>query len=242
MKVFKVILSALFPQKCVSCGRIVESEEYLCDYCYEMIEHVDITKVCERCGVKKSACQCQSRVFHFAGCAAPFENDGVAQAVVYRYKFARATRCGRFLAEEMAKTVRTVYRDIEFDGIAYVPMHPRKQLKRGFNQSEELAKQLSKLFDLRLYDRLLWCKYRKTLQHDMNFKERFNNVKGMYRCNYKVTGKTILLVDDIKTTGATLDECSKQLLFAGAKRVYCVTSLMSRGIDRNKKKGEDNGN
>ena len=62
----------------------------------------------------------------------------------------------------------------------------------------------------------------------MDVKERFKNVKGMYKTNYKVTGKTILLVDDIKTTGASFDECAKQLLLAGADNVYCVSAVGSK--------------
>lgn len=228
MKVFKIVLTALFPNKCVSCGEIVDEEYTLCEYCFEMAESVDFAKVCPRCGVKKSDCQCKSRVFHFAGCVSPFENEGVAQAIVYRYKFKKVHAASVFLAREMAKAVKMAYYDIDFDGIAYVPMHPIKQLKRGFNQSEELAKHLSKLLNISLCDRLLSCEYRRTSQHDMDVKERFKNVKGMYKTNYKVTGKTILLVDDIKTTGASFDECAKQLLLAGADNVYCVSAVGSK--------------
>ena len=235
MKAFDVVFNMLFPNKCIACGEIIERDEFLCEYCYEMIEDVDLSKICFRCGLNKKDCQCKKHVYHFAGCAAPFRNikDGSAQNAMYRYKFGKVKSPLLFFANEMAKVVKVVYNDIDFDGIAYVPMHMRKQLSRGFNQSEQLAIRLGDILNLKVYDRLLSAKYNPKSQHDLSLDERFQNVKGFYFANYKVTGKTILLVDDIKTTGATLDECAKQLLKAGADNVYCVCGLVT-----DKKKGK----
>lgn len=227
MQVFKTIINAIFPQRCISCGEIIGKGEFLCEYCFAFIERIDFAKVCERCGLPKSKCECMRRVFHFNSVIAPFVNDKIAKAAMYRYKFQRLNVCSGFFAAEMAKTVKIFYKDKQFDGITSVPMHTLKKLKRGFNQSEELAKGLSKMLGIPLYDNLLSVKYTSKKQHNMPLKDRFQNVKGKYHYNYKVTGKNILLVDDIKTTGATVDECAKQLLLAGANAVYCVTSLIS---------------
>lgn len=228
MKVFNVVANALFPNRCISCGEIIEREEFLCEYCYEMIELVDIAKICVGCGLYKKDCQCKNRVHHYAGAVAPFENDGVAQQAMYRFKFKKVANGSKFFANEMAKIIKTLYSDIAFDGIVYVPMHPIKQLNRGFNQSEMLARHLAKILKVKLYDRVLSVKRFRKTQHNLPIKERFQNVKGLYSFNYEVTGKTILLVDDIKTTGATLDECAKQLLLAGADNVYCVCGLITK--------------
>lgn len=228
MKLFNIILEALFPNKCLSCGELIDSGEFLCDYCLEMMESVDPLKICTGCGQYKKECQCKNRVYHFAGAIAPFENKGQAQAAMYRYKFAKVESGAQFFANEMAKMVKTVYVDICFDGIAFVPMHPFKELNRGFNQSRLLANKLANILDLKVYDGLLSAKYVRKKQHDLLIKERFQNVKDMYSYNYKVTGKTILLVDDIKTTGATLDECAKQLLLAGADNVFCICGLITK--------------
>ncbi len=238
MKVFDIIANALFPNKCICCGEIIDREDYLCDYCYEMIEYVDFSKICKRCGLNKKECQCKNRVFHFSGSIAPFENKEVARRAMYRFKFGRALGGSKFFAFEMAKAIKTVYNDVEFDGIAFVPMHFVKRLKRGFNQTEVLARELSKILEVKIFEDLLSSKYSSKIQHDLSFKERFFNIKGRYSFNYNITGKTILLVDDIKTTGATLDECAKQLLLAGADSVYCVTGL----ITQSKKGKKTNGN
>ena len=234
-RLFDVILSALFPNTCVACGEIIPENEFLCEYCAEMAETVDFTKSCIRCGMPKKQCRCSKRVFHFNGCAAPFYNDGVMQKAMYRFKFGKKEYIKKFFAERMALTVKTAYSDINFDIVTFVPTTFKRKSKRGFNQSELLANEISKILKLPLLSNLLRCKKSAKIQHTLNFDERFKNVKGRYECNrnYKLNGKTVLLVDDIKTTGATLDECAKQLLLLGADRVYCVTGLMTA---KNKKK------
>lgn len=238
MKLFNGILNALFPQKCVACGRVVCDDEFLCEFCAEMISKTDLSKVCTICGCTKKNCQCKHRVFHFDGCVSPFVNIDISRAAMYRFKFGKISRGGEFFAQEMAKAVKQQFGDIDFDGIACVPMHPLRKLKRGFNQSFILAQKLSEICGIPIYHDVLLCVRRNRKQHNMSFKERFENVKGLYSCKYKVNGKTILLVDDIKTTGASLDACAKQLLSAGADKVYCVTGL----IGEPKKGSLKNGN
>ena len=237
MKVFDIIINALFPNKCIACDSIINRGESLCDYCYSKIERVDNFKNCKRCGLPKKLCECKYRVFHFTAITAPFYNGDIAKAAMYRFKFRKLSFCAKFFAYEMAKAVKSAYFDIGFDGIVYVPMPTAKRLKRGFNQSEELAKQLSRILGINLYYDVLLAKYNPKQQHNMDSKERFKNVKGTYYANKKVTGKTILLVDDIKTTGATLDECAKQLLLAGADNVYCVTGLVTKPKERKNTNG-----
>ena len=64
------------------------------------------------------------------------------------------------------------------------------------------------------------------VQHNLFLNERFGNVKDAYRATDKIKGQTVLLLDDIKTTGATLNECAKELKFSGAKKVYCIAALI----------------
>ena len=229
MGIFNIIAAALFPNVCAACGDIIPEGEHLCEYCDEMAEVVDFTKNCRRCGMPKKQCECSRRVFHFSGCAAPFYNIGVTQEAMYSYKFNRKEYIAEFFAERMAITVKTAYSDIDFDIVTFVPMKLRKKLKRGFNQSEVFAKRISKICGIPFYDNLLKVGNNSITQHKLSEEERFKNVKGKFIANkaFNISGKTVLLVDDIKTTGATLDECAKQLLLLGADEVYCVTGLMT---------------
>ncbi len=238
MRLFKIVAEALFPNACVSCGAIIPEGEKLCEFCTEMAETVDFTKTCRRCGMPKKECVCSKRVFHFSGCAAPFYNSGVTQKAMYSFKFGHRDYISKFFAERMVLTVKSCYSDIAFDVVTFVPMRPSKKLKRGFNQSELLARHISKLLKLPLCDDAIKNLKGAKVQHDLKFDERFKNVKGKFAANKcrNLNGKTVLLVDDIKTTGATLDECAKQLLLLGADEVYCVTGLMT--AKKKKKEGK----
>ena len=233
MKIFKTVINSLFPNTCIACGDIIENGEYFCDYCYEMLEEVDFTKSCLRCGAKKKNCDCKNRVFYYSGMIAPFYNCESAQKSMYKFKFSKNVRNAEFFANKMALMVKTAFSNVEFDGVTYVPLSFKKQLKRGFNQSEILAKRISEILKLSLFRNLLSSKGRNVNQHDLsNPKERFKNVQGLYSCKHKIKGN-ILLVDDIKTTGATLNECAKQLILNGADNVYCVAGLITERKNKN---------
>lgn len=221
-----LIKEAFFPKTCAACGEVTDNGEPLCDYCREMLVRFDPIKRCIRCGNEKSDCECKYRVFHFDGLVAPFENKETARLGVYSFKFRRKMSNAEYFAEQMALSVKNEYRDIRFDAVTFVPMHKYRFLKRGFNQSRVLAEKIAEILGAPLADTLLCLKNGKR-QHDLFGKERFQNVKGRYAAKGSVRGKTILLVDDIKTTGATLDECAKQLISSGADGVYCVTALIS---------------
>lgn len=226
-------MNSLFPNKCIACGDIIQDSEYFCDYCYEMLKRVDISKNCARCGCKKKDCECNKRIFYFGGMTAPFYNEGTAQKALYKFKFSHKKENSKFFAEQMALAVRNIYREVSFDGVAFVPLTRMRRLKRGFNQSEVLASEISEILNLPLYENLLYCKRKKSRQYRLKPSDRFKNVSGIYFCKQKLNGKNILLVDDIKTTGATLNECAKQLILSGANSVYCVTGLISERKKKN---------
>lgn len=228
---FKTAISAFYPNTCIGCGAIIDDGEHLCEYCYEMIPRVSLDKICTRCGLPKKLCECKNRVFYYNGCVSPFYKDGAAQEAMYGFKFARKTANAKYFSEQMSLSVKMVFSDIRFDAVTFVPMTWIKSLRRGFNQSYVLAKQIAEILNLPIIDNALTCKYKMVSQHDLPLKERFKNVEGLYSSKRKVRGN-ILLIDDIKTTGATLNECSKQLILSGADKIYCVTGLITKRKDR----------
>lgn len=237
MKVFNHIIAALFPKTCAVCGAIIGENESLCDYCYEMIERTSVDNRCFKCGLPKKHCACSKYIFRFSGCTAPFYYSEFSKKAMFIFKFRKRSELSEMFARYMALSVNETFYGVDFDLIAYVPMDKQSKFKRGYNQSEVLAKELSKILKLPIAWNLLSARKKKYSQHTLPNKKRHDNVKDKYYCNHRVDGKTILLVDDIKTTGATLDECSLQLLRSGAERVYCVTGLIT--VHRKKKKESD---
>lgn len=229
------ILDAFHPKRCISCGKITD-EDYLCDYCSEMLEFTDPLKRCIKCGLLKKDCMCKYRVFTFNGCISPFIKKDPAQRIMYSFKLRRKFRAAEFLANEMAFCVKNEYRDINFDGVCFVPMHKSRKRVRGFNQSEVLAERIAKILSLPIINALSCVKSAHSQHKIKDYKERFKNVKGIYKANGTFGGKTLLLVDDIMTTGATLNECAAVLLRAGADKIYCVTALRTDKNDKKKLK------
>lgn len=221
-------LDALFPNKCIGCDAIIPKGESVCDFCLENLLKTNFDTRCKVCGNLKKDCLCKYHVFHFTSATAPFYNDGTAQKIMYAFKFNRKLHFAKFFAKRMSISVKTDFYGTDFDCIVYVPMALKKELKRGYNQSRELAREISKILDIPLVENALGCNNKRFAQYKTKFKERFNNVKGVYYPNVSLKGRTVLLVDDIKTTGATLDECAKALFKAGANDVYCVTGLISK--------------
>lgn len=118
--------------------------------------------------------------------------------------------------------------DIKFDYVTYIPMYRTKERKRGFNQSRLLATEISKLCDIPFADKLIIKLYDTDNQHDCTGLERTGNLIGVFDVDESInlTDKTILLIDDIKTSGATLNECGKILYLNDVKSVICLTAAV----------------
>ncbi len=220
------ILGLLYPRKCICCGERISDDEDLCKFCHHWIERVPAEKRCSECGLIKDHCQCSICAYHFVKVVAPFYNSGLAQRGFYRLKFGLRRHYAKFFAQEMAKTVHSEFFGVTFDAVCYVPISRKHYHQRGFDQSKLLATEISKCLKTPLLQDAILCQFGGKTQHELSWKERFTAIRQKYRVGMDVKGR-ILLVDDIKTSGATLDECARELLFAGADEVYCVAALIS---------------
>lgn len=230
---FSEILSAVYPYKCLAC-REVTDKPGLCDECLKDLDIIDPKKRCLKCGCEKSECICNARVFRFENLVSLYRNKGSAQAAYYSYKLGKRVTNAEFFAENLAKAVKTEYVGINFDYLTYVPSSFRSISKRGFDHCGKIAEIMSDKLKIPLLE-VLKCRNFKKPQHGSNLKSRTENVKNKYYFTDNINGGNILLFDDIVTTGSTLDECAKQLLIAGADKVYCISVL------RQTKKSEDKG-
>ena len=132
------------------------------------------------------------------------------------------------MGEEMALSVKETFSDVSFDVITCVPLSKRRKNDRGYNQAELLARSVSKNLGIP-YSELLRKVVNNKVQHKENARERKINVYGVYDLidGVDVNGKTVLLVDDVKTTGSTLNECAKMLKMHGAEKVFVVTFVIA---------------
>lgn len=217
----------LFTNKCTYCGKLLDCGETLCKSCKEELPRIDREK-CRFCGAGKDRCKCNKHQMRFDGITAPFYyEDGISKGIT-SLKFGGKDFMAHHFVKDMAKAVREDFNGIDFDYISFVPMAFLQKISRDYNQSEVLSTKLSK--ELRLPVKCVLCKsFDNGTQHEASQNRRKGNVLGVYDVKNEkdVKGKTILLVDDIKTTGATLNECAKVLKIRGAEKVYCVTVAMT---------------
>lgn len=217
----KYLLWLIFPKRCAVCSKLIEKDKHLCKVCEENIERIH--KICTVCASEKKLCMCKWRVFHFSGATSVFNYGEYSKQAVNNFKFRGNGEIAYFLSEEMYKSVQKDFENIKFDLVVSVPMNSFKKFLKGFNHSDKLAILIAKKLSVPYRDVLKKVKTAKS-QHKLSYKERRENVKGMF-ASEKISAKNVLLVDDIRTTGATLDECARVLMFAGAYSVYCVTAI-----------------
>jgi competence protein ComFC len=230
----KLVELVFFPSFCKVCRALLETpgERVLCPSCLDKIR-----------AHRSSYCLCCGRFFEGSGephlCLSclkerpPFavhRSAGLYQGelkdliLLFKYRGYEilGKPLGRFVFESL-QDEESLWWGVE--AVIPVPLHPRRKRARGFNQAGVLAKELSKLKGLPL-ENLVLRKMKNVLpQTSLEREERAKNVRGAYTVlqSRKIKGKTIVLVDDVYTTGSTLKECSRELLRAGAKEVRAIT-------------------
>jgi ComF family protein len=206
------IVRLLYPAKCMLCDEILREDTplYLCDAC---------RKTLPRCvkGFQK-----MPQIPHVTGVLAAFYYEQGIDKAIKKMKFSHQPVLSETLAyllyDEMMKEPSVS----EFDFIVPIPMHPGKKRRRGYNQSELVGRYLSRYLDIPLKTDIL-CKIRNTRpQSRLNREERLRNLDGVFivKNSPELEGKIILLVDDVVTTGTTLNTCAKILLENGASGVF----------------------
>ncbi len=224
--------SLFFPSHCAGCGRAVSEGDHLCRACGESIEKIRPPR-CEVCSqpypgdMPTFTCpNCQGDTFHFDCAIAVVRSNGVVREMVHRLKYGKELWLGRILAGWMREGLDDP-RLLGWtpDALVPVPLHPRRLREREFNQAEILCQELSRTSGIRVFSPLARCRY-TTTQTELDRKGRRQNLRDAFipGKNGDVTNMNLLLVDDVLTTGSTLDACAAALLEAGARSVRAITA------------------
>ena len=226
---FHKLLKALFPDRCVLCGHIVHSGA-ICNACRDNISLCRDMRVCKKCSrplpdeqLLCGNCLVTPRYFTACFSAAIYEKE--LRHSIILYKFYNHPEYHRGYAKLILSHLSSFDALPRFNVVIGAPLSATRKKERGYNQAELIAKELARLM------RLPFCKgcvqkiRHTTAQSDLPYSKRLKNLRGAFRVEKtaEIYDKTILLVDDVLTTGATADEISKQLLKAGAKQVYVAT-------------------
>lgn len=231
---FDKLVDIFYPPRCGICLEVVGKRFELCETCAHKLEFVG-DNICGRCGSDRSVCSCKNKRFSFRSCVGPVYYKEEAAAAVARLKFEGRQSCSDTMALLMSQTVRDRYGDVNFDLVTEVPVHRSVLRKKGYNHSALLAKGVSSLTGIPYQKGVLLKAIPNDPQRSMKAVSRKANVFGIFEIPdaNRVRGKTILLCDDVMTTGATLNECAKMLKLCGAAEVYAVVFALAAKSDKN---------
>ena len=214
MKLLNRILSLLFPEKCILCGKPMKEGLDLCGSCRTE------TKQHPKENLKLQFLDSYAAVWYY---------EGYVRASILRYKFhgrrSYAAGYGRLLAMRLLEDYPE-----GFDVLTWVPISTRRKLRRGYDQVELLAKAVGRELGMVPTPLLKKLRHNPPQSGITGYAARRANVLGAYRVTdpAAVQGKRILLLDDVITTGATAGECARVLLTAGASEVHCAAMAKTR--------------
>lgn len=222
----KQVLDFALPPRCAGCGLIVDEVHSFCPDCWTKVEFLGESG-CSTCGMpleateaeECGACTAKAPRIHRTRSAVAY--DDLSRSIAIRLKYGRKVALARTMARYMAPLVRR-----EEDAILVpVPLHRIRLWQRGFNQSALVACELAKATGLRIDPHLLRRVKRTPALKGMNLNQRRNVVAGAFAVHKsaELDGRTVVLVDDVLTTGSTANACAKALQKAGAKRVELVS-------------------
>ena len=226
-------LTVLYPHHCFLCDTVLLPEKRMCDDCFHRAPYV-LPPVCERCGRGEDVCICGGHTHAFERCVSPFYHEDMVRDSILRLKQRYDTVVAEGFASEMAEVIRREYGGIAFDWVTSVPLHKKDRRARGFAQAQGLAQALARRLGLPYVAALTKLTYTQP-QKELTALRRRGNLLGVFDITADVAGRTVLLVDDVITTGSTLDECAKMLKIYGAKAVY----VLAVAVSENKKEQSD---
>ncbi len=222
-RLYHWILDLAVPPCCVQCGKV---EIWLCDGCEKQLPLLT-RPVCARCGQllddKSSCSSCRKGSLRVAPIRAAFPFEDAVRAAIHALKYRGATEVVVPLARRMAEAWQL--HQFQSDLLLPVPLHPARELKRGYNQSALLAQALGEQLGIPAVSQALRRVRDTKSQTKLKRDQRRENVAAAFACTLDAnfSGKVVTLVDDVATTGATLDACAVVLLAHGARSVNAFT-------------------
>lgn len=230
----KTIVDFIFPSFCSICGKpfSTEKEVVICPHCLSQIKYIG-NPLCSQCGkpfyseaLDDHLCgDCLTKKRYFNRARAVGYYDGILRKSIHLLKYKLKSNLAFPLGNLMADRMYSFLKGNPYHLILPVPLHPKRLRERGFNQALSLARLISKKYEILLDGYILIRKRRTKPQVGLSEQDRKDNVKGSFSLlkNNKIVDKNILLVDDVYTSGNTIEECAKVLIKAGAHKVDVIT-------------------
>lgn len=235
------LVDLLYPRRCPICGGIaMPKESKACANCYESLKYI-VEPRCKKCSKpieneEQEYCyDCTKKNYHYVKGYALWPYDKLMKKSISDYKYHNRKEYADFYVEEFLKIYTHEINSLGVDALIPVPVHKSKLRMRGYNQAEILAQKIGKQLDIQVISDIL-IRNKKTLpQKGLSDKERLKNLSKAFildnkaRKLYNDIGK-VILVDDIYTTGSTIEACTNALLRSGVREVYYISLCIGKGF------------
>lgn len=204
-----MFFNTIFPSVCGICEKNINSNTYACTKCLNILKCYKERHLKD---YNKNTCD---EIFSL------YQYTGIIKNKICKFKF----REGKYIGKTFGYLLTQKAKELEFDYIIPVPISFKRFMERGFNQSEIMASEISKRLSKKMIKNVLIKTKNNKRQSELHEKDRKSNVIGVYKVKNKtkIYGKIILLIDDVYTTGATINECAEVLKKAGAKKIIAIT-------------------
>lgn len=219
------LLDLLFPPRCVVCR---QSGTWLCAPCTAQFQKI-LPPICERCGrpLNHTTCPyCAQSPLTIEGTRAVAFFDGALRKAIHAFKYLHRVELADDFGTMLAHYLLTF--PLPVNTIIAVPLHPERERARGYNQAALLAHALGARTHLPVWNDALIRTRATRSQTELKAEERRANVRDAFRATSRVRGARVLLIDDVCTTGATLEECGAALYAQGAQAVWGLALARSR--------------
>ena len=230
-----MILRLLWPEICPFCGKV--NRKGICPVCKKRVKKLIVGQpVCMKCGkpVRKTeqeyCLDCMNTEHYFNRGRALWLHRPPVNHSIYQFKYHNQRAFGKYYAEEMMRQFSSVICEWNPDLIIPIPLHYKRRRKRGYNQAYILAKELGKLSGVPVEEKILQRIKYTNPQKKLDHKTRKSNLHNAFRVIKDIRGvRNVVIVDDIYTTGNTIDEAAKKLKEAGVENVYFLTVSIGQG-------------
>ena len=227
-------MKLFYPTTCVFCGGICKTG--ICESCSEKTDFIQ-EPLCKKCGKPihsqegEFCFDCQKRMVHYEQGRSLWLHKRPVSSSIYEFKYKNKRVYGEVYGRKMAEQFSDLIRMWEIDVLIPVPLHRKKQRKRGYNQAEIIARELGKRLEIPVDTSVIIRGRETTPQKELGQKNRRKNLKKAFRLTGKrLRGKNILLIDDIYTTGSTIDAMSEVLTKTGCEKIYFLTISIGQGF------------
>lgn len=225
----KRLIKAFFPDVCPRCDKVT-GKVGLCKDCQNTFKYVK-KPTCGICGRTMDSdgfrcIDCEKIKHYFKRNVSVFEYKGDIKETIYRFKYSNMRCYAEFFGAEAMKRYGKLLKTWKIEAIIPVPMYKLKQRKRGYNQAEEFARSLAKASGIKVDTKLLIRRKDTVPMKTLSKQQRYENLLKAFKVSSKPTYKRVLVVDDIFTTGSTIDACARVLRQNGVENVYglCIAS------------------